>query len=139
MQQATPIIIYALECRGGKYYVGSCPAHGVRSHVWDYRCGRGGTAWTARHPAIRLVRGSSRVCAEENKQEEEEMLVIELMRKHGINNVRGGPYQAIYLPRRCVADIWGRLAATGASTSGCGAGASSIMDEELPMMSRLRL
>ena len=82
------ITIYVLELADKNFYVGSTSRpfyQRVKEHI------RGcGSKWTAKHPFKRVV--EHYFVARCVSLQEENRKTIELMRKHGWRNVRGGDY-----------------------------------------------
>lgn len=82
--------IYVIRCQHGKFYVGSSgdPLARFAEHVAGY-----GAAWTRLHAPMELVRTiPKRSPADESRVTEE------LMRQHGIEQVRGAEYTQVELP-----------------------------------------
>lgn len=84
-------IVYVMECRGGKYYVGRCAEDRLQERLREHRAGTG-SAWTAAFPAIRIVRAKA-----SSDPLDEDHEVLSTMRIHGIADVRGGSYNTIHL------------------------------------------
>ena len=82
--------IYALECEGGKYYVGST-SHRRQRYRQHMHSDRGGSAFTRLHKPLR-------VCAEHRRIPRkfylgmEAQITAEYMLQFGINNVRGAMF-----------------------------------------------
>ena len=79
-------IVYTLECSKGRFYVGRCPCEELRSRLQRHRQGTG-CAFTRVYPAIRILK--SRASCDPL---DEDKIVLELMRTHGVYKVRGGSY-----------------------------------------------
>ena len=79
-------MIYILELEGGKYYVGK--SHNLESRLHSHFSGRG-AAWTKLHKPIRVL--------ETIDTADEDACTIDMMYKHGIENVRGGSYSTLVL------------------------------------------
>ena len=82
-------LIYGLACAQGKYYVGRCDN---RSRIDDHFRGMG-AAWTKKYKPYR------RLFIEECGPFDEDKHVLRLMAEHGVENVRGGTFSQIVLPR----------------------------------------
>ena len=85
-------VLYTLELRNGRYYVGTSDNfdHRFRAHEE----GRG-AAWTALHPPVRVL---SRSTVPRNMARGfETARTKELMMEHGIDRVRGGAYCSVTL------------------------------------------
>ena len=82
--------LYILQCESGKYYVGQTAD--VMRRFEEHKSGRG-SAWTKKYKPVRLIecKGIASVHDENNATED-------LMKKYGIENVRGGIYTQIVLP-----------------------------------------
>ncbi len=81
--------IYFLELSHGKYYVGK--TNNIERRLEQHRSGTG-SVWTKKYPVNRLVeaRPSSGAYDEMNS-------TLFYMQKHGVDNVRGGPFCKIRL------------------------------------------
>jgi predicted GIY-YIG superfamily endonuclease len=95
-----PYVVYVLECRHGKYYVGRCAADQARARLLEHRSGQGSCAWTRAHPGLRYMS-----LKQSFDPLDEDRAVLEWMRTHGIPNVRGGTFSAVRLPREQVVCI----------------------------------
>ena len=84
-------VVYVVECRWGKYYIGRCAVEGLRRRLEQHRnCS--GSAFTSIYPALRIVKSSV-----SNDPLDEDRTVLEWMRTHGIANVRGGTWSNVNL------------------------------------------
>lgn len=83
--------VYILKLEHGKYYVGR--TNDVQKRVEDHKAGRG-SEWTRKYKMLSLIRYEK-----VDSPFYEDMWVKEMMHKHGINNVRGGSYSQIWLPK----------------------------------------
>ena len=80
--------LYVLELAGGKYYVGQTkdPDRRIRKHFKG-----SGAEWTRTHPPLREInRINLGVIDYRTGELAENAKVVELMRQHGFQNVRGG-------------------------------------------------
>lgn len=82
--------LYILELAGGKYYVGK--SADVAKRYQQHKTGNG-SAWTKQYEPIKLL--ETRPIT---SPYDETNVTKELMKKHGIHNVRGGAYTAVILP-----------------------------------------
>jgi len=89
------VTIYILECKGGKFYVGK-----IKTNVWkrikQHFDGKG-AKWTKKYKPIDVVdirRGLT--------DYHETLVTIEMMREHGIQNVRGGALSRVRLKKEQV-------------------------------------
>ena len=86
-------LIYGLACAQGKYYVGRCDNRSrIADRIDDHFSGLG-AAWTRRYKPYR------RLFIEEGGRFDEDKHVLRLMAEHGVENVRGGTFSQIVLPR----------------------------------------
>jgi predicted GIY-YIG superfamily endonuclease len=82
--------LYVLQLQGGKYYVGKTTD--MNRRYQEHKSGRG-SSWTSTHKPIKIleVRPLKDLHDENNTTKD-------LMRKYGIDNVRGGSYTQVELP-----------------------------------------
>lgn len=80
--------VYVLELADECYYVGS--THHLAHRLEQHRLGTG-SAWTRLHPMIHLVKQFA------GSLFDEERTVLEYMRVHGIDRVRGASYSNVVL------------------------------------------
>jgi predicted GIY-YIG superfamily endonuclease len=95
-REATLMFLYTLRCRGGNWYVGttSNPDQRLAQHL-----GGVGSAWTKAHPPTHGAFASVKPVAPGTAAGlQEDMAVKELMRRHGVDKVRGGSYCQLVLP-----------------------------------------
>jgi predicted GIY-YIG superfamily endonuclease len=81
--------IYVLRLRQGKYYVGK--SNNV-SERYKQHCSGKGSEWTRLYCPLQLV---ERIC--EQSEHDENNITKNLMKKYGVDNVRGGSYCQIIL------------------------------------------
>lgn len=89
--------MYVLDLAGGKYYVG-VTSKSVDARFREHASGTGGSAWTSKFQALRVVE-----YAEERSPHDENNKTKELMARYGVDNVRGGTYTKVVLPSETVA------------------------------------
>lgn len=82
-------LIYALACAHDKYYVGRCDH---ASRIDDHFRGAG-AAWTKKYKPYR------RLFVEQGDRFDEDKHVLRLMAKCGVENVRGGTFSRVVLPK----------------------------------------
>jgi predicted GIY-YIG superfamily endonuclease len=82
--------LYVLQCESGKYYVGK--TNDVMRRFEEHKSGRG-SAWTKKYKPVRLME-----CRGITSHHDENNVTKDLMKKYGIENVRGGIYAQIILP-----------------------------------------
>jgi hypothetical protein len=90
-QSRSPKQLYVIECSNGKYYVGQCATERVEARLMEHMNGEG-SSWTRLHKPIRHL-----LIEDLNDPLDEDNMVLKQMRKHGIDNVRGGSYSQITL------------------------------------------
>jgi hypothetical protein len=91
------INVYILLLEENKYYVGR--ATNVSQRVSQHEIGAG-SEWTKKFPVIRIKK-----IVFHKKPWAEDYYVVKLMRKHGIDNVRGGSFSMIHLSNETKAVI----------------------------------
>ena len=82
--------IYVIECTNKKYYVGK--TNDVLRRFEEHKSGKG-SAWTSKYKPVRLIS-----CRPQVSEHDENNETKDLMKKYGIENVRGGSYTQIELP-----------------------------------------
>jgi predicted GIY-YIG superfamily endonuclease len=82
--------LYILQCESGKYYVGKTAD--VMRRYEEHKSGKG-SAWTKKYKPVRLME-----CRGITSDHDENNATKDLMKKYGIENVRGGIYTQIALP-----------------------------------------
>eukprot|EP00050_Salpingoeca_kvevrii_P015150 m.44002 g.44002 ORF g.44002 m.44002 type:complete len:302 (+) comp6182_c0_seq1:138-1043(+) len=75
---------YAIECDGGKFYVGKTRKAVQRRFQEHVEGGSLASVWTKMHKPLRVI--------EESTVVSEDDMVIKMMQLHGVDNVRGGCY-----------------------------------------------
>ena len=89
---ANMVHIYVLKCQEGKYYVGKTNQTFKRFSA--HSSGRG-AKWTQKYKPIDLAHWYP-----DRKDSDETKITIQMMRKYGVNNVRGGPYTQVQMTKR---------------------------------------
>ena len=108
-------VVYTLELEGKRFYVGkTCDLE--RRLDDHYRGGSRASAWTRKYPVVRLA--ATIPCRNDF---DELRVTLDMMRKHGIYNVRGASYLDVVLSPEQVADIRRHLATANNSCFRCGA------------------
>jgi predicted GIY-YIG superfamily endonuclease len=82
--------LYVLECSNGKYYVGKT-SRPVTSRFLEH-CSKNPSAWTRLYPPKDIV-----FIKPKDDEDEETRLTKQWMKKHGIQNVRGGAFSTVDL------------------------------------------
>ncbi len=83
--------VYVLKCRKNKYYVGE-----TRQHIDSE-----GSEWTKLYRPIKVIWEKKT-----NNKDLELAKTLEYMKRYGIDNVRGGPYCRVVLPKRDIKKIF---------------------------------
>lgn len=104
--------LYILQLVSGKYYVGKSADVTKR---FDQHKNGSGSAWTKKYAPIRLV--ETRPITGPH---DENNVTKDLMKKHGMSNVRGGAYAAVDLPAEQEDMIRHELRAAGDNCYKCG-------------------
>ena len=81
--------IYVLKLNKGKYYVGKTTDVMKR---YTEHCNGGGSSWTSMYPPVSLIESKVLI-----SHHDENNITKDMMKKYGINNVRGGSYTQIRL------------------------------------------
>jgi predicted GIY-YIG superfamily endonuclease len=81
--------IYVIECSNKKYYVGK--TNDIIRRFEEHKSGKG-SAWTSKYKPIRLIS-----CRPQVSEHDENNETKDLMKKYGIEHVRGGSYTQIEL------------------------------------------
>jgi len=89
--------VYVLQCKSGKYYVGKTTD--VMRRFEEHKSGKG-SAWTKKYPPARLME-----CKPMTSPHDENNMTKDLMKKYGVENVRGGSYTQMDLPDELVKAI----------------------------------
>jgi predicted GIY-YIG superfamily endonuclease len=82
--------LYILQCESGKYYVGK--TSDIMRRFEEHKSGKG-SAWTKKYKPVRLME-----CKPIATPHDENNITKDLMKKYGIENVRGGIYTQLVLP-----------------------------------------
>ncbi len=104
--------LYVLELKGGKLYVGK--STDVAKRFEQHKNGAG-SAWTKLHKPIRILETRPLTSAHD-----ETNVTKDLMKKHGIDNVRGGAYTSVDLPEEQEDMIRHELRASSDACYKCG-------------------
>lgn len=84
-------IVYVLKLRNDKYYVGR--TSNLERRIDDHKAGYG-SSWTKKHKFVEMIKSF-----EAESPFYEDMIVKTMMQAHGIENVRGGSYSQVWLPK----------------------------------------
>ena len=104
--------LYVLQLADGKYYVGK--SADVAKRFEQHKSGSG-SAWTRQHKPVRILETRPLTSAHD-----ETNVTKDLMKKYGINNVRGGAYTAVDLPEEQEDMIRHELRASNDACYKCG-------------------
>ena len=83
-------IVYVLECKHNKYYVGYTNQDNIDNRLKSHK--RGKVQWIRIHPFVKVLE-----TIYNSLQEDEDKYVKIYMEKYGTDNVRGGSYSQIEL------------------------------------------
>lgn len=106
------LVLYVLQLENGKYYVGKSANPSARYK--QHKDGKG-AAWTQKYKPVKFV-GTRPL----NSEHDENNLTKDLMKTHGVNNVRGGSYTKIVLDDSVRAVIEMELAGNADKCYTCG-------------------
>jgi len=104
--------LYVLKLQGGKYYVGK--SVDVKQRFKQHLSGRG-SAWTNMYKPVSII--ETRPI---NSSFDETNVTKEYMKKYGIENVRGGAYSMVNLPRSHSEAVQTEFRAAGDNCFKCG-------------------
>jgi predicted GIY-YIG superfamily endonuclease len=85
-------IIYILQCKNKKYFIGCCPKSKLVSTLRKHRDGKTSHAWTRKYNALTCLRAIER-----SYHNQETIETEKAMKVWGIHNVRGGEYSKLLL------------------------------------------
>jgi len=89
--------VYALQLSSSKYYIGK--SFNVTKRFQEHLDGKG-SSWTTKYKPIKIL--ETKLIT---SQHDENNLTKDYMKKHGIQNVRGGSYTQLELPQESVSSI----------------------------------
>lgn len=98
------VAIYVLKLVRGKYYVGLTRRNIDR--ILDHLDGDG-ASWTRKYPPVQKKPIVS--FQEGLRESDEDKITLQMMAKHGIENVRGGRWYRVKLSDKAIRDIQSRL------------------------------
>jgi predicted GIY-YIG superfamily endonuclease len=102
--QSPQMWIYVLLCVGNKYYVGE--SSDVESRFVQHVRGEGhGAAWTRKYEPIEIIKKFAKATVHD-----EDNTTLDMMAEHGIQNVRGGSFCMVHLPKHIRRTIKQRIA-----------------------------
>ena len=111
------LVVYVLECEEGKYYVGKTQSGSVESEFYRHQTRRG-PKWTSRYKPISVLIDDidgNPVCDYDTT-----LWTLGMMRRKGINNVRGGPYRQMEFSPRKRDEIQRKIDVYGNKCFNCG-------------------
>lgn len=85
-------IIYILELENNKYYVGR--TSNLQKRLSQHFSGSGGSRWTKLHKPIKLLKSRDNC-----NSFDEDKYTLMFIDKYGVDNVRGGSFSQITLPK----------------------------------------
>ena len=85
------VVVYVLELRNGKFYVGRTREGNVKTRIDAHRAGNG-AAWTRKHGVRDFVEVQKHA-----EPLDEDKTVLRYMEEHGVHNVRGGSWSNVTL------------------------------------------
>ena len=86
-------VIYVLSLVDDKYYVGATTENQLEERVSEHRAKKR-SAWTNHYPMVKLIAIYRNV-----DNWTEDIITKQYMRKYGVDNVRGGSFATIRMPR----------------------------------------
>jgi hypothetical protein len=96
MEDKQNLYIYVIELEDGKYYVGK--TYDVKKRFQEhFEGGESSAAWTRLHNPRRIIR-----VINSREMFDEEKYTLQYMAKYGVENVRGGSYCMVNLPKEQV-------------------------------------
>lgn len=104
--------LYVLQLANGKYYVGTTAD--VKRRIEEHASGRG-SEWTRLHRPIKVI--ETRKVKDEH---DENNTTKDLMKKYGVDNVRGGSYSQVVLPSAYKAALEGEIRGNTGACFKCG-------------------
>ena len=109
----TTLTIYVLALEGTHFYVGRCANGRVHQRYLEHLNG-GGAAYTSVYAPVRIL--STSPCADPLDEDRE---VLRLIRRHGVDRVRGGSYSQINLTAEQERSIQQQLAHANGQCFNC--------------------
>lgn len=104
--------LYILKLQGGKYYIGKTTD--MNRRYAEHKTGKG-SSWTSKHKPIKILEVRPLKDAHD-----ENNTTKDLMKKYGIDNVRGGSYTQIELPEHLELSLETELRGTKDACFKCG-------------------
>jgi predicted GIY-YIG superfamily endonuclease len=105
--------LYVLQLEDDKWYVGK--TDDVQKRFEQHKTGKGGSAWTKEYKPVKIA--DTRPI---NSVHDETNVTKDLMKKYGIDNVRGGAYCQVTLPEEQVNSIRHELNSGSDKCYNCG-------------------
>ena len=104
--------LYVLQLANGKYYVGT--TNDIKRRVEEHSSGRG-SEWTKAHKPVKVIE-TRRV----RDEHDENNTTKDLMKKYGVDNVRGGSYSQVVLPSAYRATLEAEMRGNSGACFKCG-------------------
>lgn len=106
------LIIYVLELEEGKYYVGT--TKNINRRLEEHKTGIG-SEWTKKYHFVKCL-----YTREANSEFDEDHEVKKMMKIHGVDNVRGGTYSQIFIPKTTIEFLEKELTHAAGKCFNCG-------------------
>jgi predicted GIY-YIG superfamily endonuclease len=104
--------VYVLKLANGRYYVGQ--SANIKQRIRQHTEGKG-SAWTKKFPVKAVLK---RYKVKGDGQKAERQVTLAMMKKHGIDNVRGGKWTKRALSAQDKAEVAKALGTAGAMKKG---------------------
>lgn len=104
--------LYILQLQNGKYYVGKTTD--IDRRYEEHKSGRG-SSWTSKHKPVKILE-----VRPVKDAHDENNTTKDLMKKYGVDNVRGGSYTQIELPDHVKTTITSELRGASNACFKCG-------------------
>lgn len=114
-------VVYVLKLEKGKYYVGK--TSDVEKRFREHRTGYRASSWTRKYKPTDIAE-----VLEDADPLDEDKITVKYMMKHGIDNVRGGPYVSIKLSDETHLHILQRIRMAEDLCVRCGSDSHFVMD-----------
>ena len=115
-------VVYVLSLENNKYYVGK--TDNLERRFAEHLHGQGRSAhWTRKHKPIRVIE-----TFEDSDGLQEDKITLSYMIRHGVDNVRGGPYVSVSLSEDTMAHILLRVRMACDLCAVCGSPAHFVKD-----------
>ena len=107
---------YVLKLRKRKWYVGYTEKgiERIETHLNE-----NGSKWTRKYPPVKPIRpvmtelGQTKATPKNKPNNDEDKLTLKMMKKHGIQNVRGGSWCMVKMRKKTVRELEALLSSSG--------------------------